>query len=68
MRIEILHRTSYQGKPALPGELLEVMPKDGRYLVAVGKAIEVQDPAPISESPKPTRKPRTRKGTDHGRT
>ena len=66
MRIKILRQTSISGRPARPGDLLEVSASDARLLLGMGKAEAAPDPEPESKAigaPVATpRKPRTRKG------
>jgi hypothetical protein len=63
MLLEILAQTSIAGRPVRPGDVVEVADRDGRYLLARGKAREAQEleqPTP-AEVPAPgARKPRTR--------
>jgi hypothetical protein len=68
MKIRILRQTSIYGQPARVGDVIEAFDSDGRTLVAMGKAEQVQDACPMpvtldepapAEAPKPrTRKPR----------
>lgn len=58
MRILILRQTTIAGKPAFPGDVVEVTAQDARYLMARGKAEAAQDPIPQPVASKPrTRKP-----------
>ena len=72
MLIELLAQTSIAGRPVRPGDVVEAADRDGRYLVARGKAREAlapvaqeleqltpaEVPAPEARKPRP-RKPRT---------
>lgn len=64
MKIRILRQTSISGRPARPGDLLEVSASDARLLLGMGKAEAAPDPVSEPAAPQVAtpRKPRTRKG------
>lgn len=59
MKIQILRRTCFAGRPLLAGEVHDIPDRDARYLVACGKAEKAQDSPPdlVAQRPR-TRKPR----------
>ena len=64
MQIEILKQTSIRGRAVRPGDVVTADPRDGRSLVLMGKAKEIDLPQPLPveiEPPAPeVRKPRPR--------
>ena len=50
MRIRILRQTSISGRPARPGDLLEVSASDARLLLGMGKAEAALDPESRSKA------------------
>jgi len=64
MQIEILKQTSIRGRAVRPGDVLTADPRDGRSLVLMGKAREIDLPQPLPVDIKPpateVRKPRPR--------
>ena len=67
-----MRQTSINGRPARPGDLLDVSASDARLLLNMGKAVAVAvaapapapdpDPEPAAHQAATPRKPRTRKG------
>jgi hypothetical protein len=64
MQIEILKQTSIRGRAVRPGDVVTADPRDGRCLVLLGKAREIDLPQPLPVAIEPTatevRKPRPR--------
>lgn len=65
MQIKILKQTSIRGRAVRPGDVVTADPGDGRYLVLMGKAKEIDLPQPLPVEIEPpateTRRSRTRK-------
>jgi hypothetical protein len=64
MQIEILKQTSIRGCPVRPGDVVTADPGDGRRLVLMGKAKEIdlpQQPGPVSKPAPEAKRPRPRK-------